>query len=94
MDNAVDESRCVFIALQWQFIILFLFKVPEHAQIKGLKYVSCVRRESDDFHSVICDCLQCLRLYMNGTTVHEQNSFFICEFFIRPEFVDVKKENR
>jgi hypothetical protein len=70
---------------------LFLFKVPEQTQIKALKYVSCVRRESDHFHPVICEHLHCLRLYMNGKIVQEQSSFFICEFFIRPSFVDVWK---
>jgi hypothetical protein len=84
MENAFDESRCVFVAVQWQLIIHFLFKIPEQAQIKALKYVSCVRRESDDFQPVICERLQCLHLCMNGTIVHEQNSLFICEFFIRP----------
>jgi hypothetical protein len=44
-----------------------------------LKCVSCVRRESDHFHSVIFQRLQCLRRYMNGTIAHKQNSFFICE---------------
>jgi hypothetical protein len=41
-----------------------------------------VRRESDHFHPVICEGLQCLHLYVNGTVVHEQNNFFLCEFFI------------
>jgi hypothetical protein len=36
MESALDESRCVFIALQWQLRILFLFKVPEQTQIKAL----------------------------------------------------------
>jgi hypothetical protein len=72
MENASDEPRCVFIALQWQLIIHFLFEVREQTQIKALKYVSCVQRESDYFHPVICEHLQCLQLYMNGTIVHEQ----------------------
>jgi hypothetical protein len=75
MENAFDESRCVFTALQRWLIIRFLLKTPEQTEIKALKYMSCVRRESDHFHPVICELLQCLRLHMNGTLVHEQNSF-------------------
>jgi hypothetical protein len=47
------------------------FKVPEQIQIKALKYVSCVRMESDYFRPVICERLQVLRLDMNVTIVHE-----------------------
>jgi hypothetical protein len=89
MENAFDEFCCVFITLQWRLIIHFLFKVAEQSQIKAWKYVSCVRRQSGYFDPVICERLQCRHLYMNGTIVHEQNSFFICEFFIRAYFVDV-----
>jgi hypothetical protein len=94
MEKAFDEFRSVFIVLQWKLISYFLFKIPKRIQLKALKYVSCVRRENGHFHPVLCERLQCFRLDMNGIIVPEQNSFFIGEFFIRPQFVDVWKEKR
>jgi hypothetical protein len=54
METAHDKPGCDFITLQWQGVIHFIFEIPEKTQIKALKDLSHVRRESYDFHLVIC----------------------------------------
>jgi hypothetical protein len=51
--DAFDEPGGRFVALQWKPVQHFLFEASEKTHIKALKYVTCVGRESHDFHSMI-----------------------------------------
>jgi hypothetical protein len=69
--DAFDEPGGRFIALQWKPGLHFLFEGTEKTHIKALKYVTCVGRESHDFHSMIGQQMQCLRLHVNKTIIHQ-----------------------
>jgi hypothetical protein len=57
MENAPDEPCRRLIGLQRKPVIHPMLKVPEETHIKVLENVTGVRRESDYFHSVICERL-------------------------------------
>jgi hypothetical protein len=93
MEDAFDEPGSHFVTVQWELVIHCLFEITEKTQVKAVKYVARMRRESYDFHLMICKHLQCLRSHMDGILLHQQDSFLVCEFFISSQFVNIGEKN-
>jgi hypothetical protein len=46
IENALDEPDRRFVTVQWKLVIHVLFEITEKTQVKALKYVARLRRES------------------------------------------------
>jgi hypothetical protein len=58
VEDALHEARGCFIACQWKIVVYSLFEIAEKTQVKALKYMCRMRRESYDQHAMICQDLE------------------------------------
>jgi hypothetical protein len=53
VEDVFDKPCQGFIIFQRKFRIYFVLEIPEKTQVKALKYLTRVRRESNDLHEMI-----------------------------------------
>jgi hypothetical protein len=94
MENPLDKSAGRFVGIQGEPVIHFLFEIAEQSQVEALKDMAGVRGKSNDFHPMICQHLERLGMHMDGTIVHEEDSFFVSEFITCSQLINVRKQNR
>jgi hypothetical protein len=90
VEDAFDKPYPGFIRFQRKFRVHSFLEIPEKTQVQALKYLTRVRWESNDLYEMISQQSQYITLYKNRTVVHQKNNFFLGEFRIRPQLINVR----